>query len=125
MNRLGSLGTQIRLPDGREATVVYNGLEGIGAKLGLHSPSSEDFVGSSGGLLRDNTPVDFLWFPDILLRDPNDWTPPRHEFDGMECVCHESEVEIITENRPALRDSGSTTSPEDEEQGDLQTNPED
>ena len=32
------LGTQLRLPDGREATVVYNNLDGVGIKWGLHDP---------------------------------------------------------------------------------------
>ena len=38
------LGTQIRLPDGREGTVVYNSLIGVGIKWGLHDPDPEDSV---------------------------------------------------------------------------------
>ena len=109
MGRLIKLGTHVRLPDGREATVVYNGLEGIGVKLGLHNPQPSDFAGTTGGLMRGDIPTDFNWFPDILLRDSNEWTPPKHELDGMECVCKESEVEIITKNRPTLRSSESST----------------
>ena len=44
------LGTQIRLPDGREATAVYNNLDGVGIKWGLHDPEPGE--------------------PDAMLREP-------------------------------------------------------
>jgi len=90
------LGTQVRLPDGRDATVVYNGLEGVGVKLGLHDPPETDFEGTSGGCLANPPlPINWPWRPDLLLRCP--W------FDGRkccgwtreQCICEEADVEIL------------------------------
>lgn len=56
------LGTQIRLPDGREATAVYNGLDGVGIMFGLHTPDPADFESRE----------DFKWEPEAMLREPYD-----------------------------------------------------
>mgnify|MGYP005999682713 CR=1 FL=1 len=64
------LGTQILLPDGQEATVIYSSLVGVGVKFGLHDPKPEDFSATSGGFRDDEPPEDWEWFPDALLRDP-------------------------------------------------------
>jgi len=65
------LGTQIRLPDGREGTVVFNSLFGVGIKWGLHNPDPEDFVDTSGSMFRDDDkPESWPWRPDALLRVP-------------------------------------------------------
>jgi hypothetical protein len=37
------LGTHIRFKDGREGTVVYNSLVGVGVKWGIHYPDPKDF----------------------------------------------------------------------------------
>jgi hypothetical protein len=86
MSRINKLGQHIRLPDGREATTVYNSLEGVGVKWGIHNPDPNDFEGSSGGCVRWDIPEDFEWFPDAMLRSPD----LQHLFD-LECVGEEYE----------------------------------
>lgn len=44
------LGAHVLLPDGREGTVVFNGLSGVGIKWGLHDPDPSDFDGTNGGI---------------------------------------------------------------------------
>jgi len=76
------LGTQIKLLDGREATVVYNSLTGIGVKWGLHDPNPEDFEGTNGDTVGNvKVPIDWGWEPDVMLREPE-----MTERLGMECV---------------------------------------
>ena len=90
---IGKLGTQIRLPDGREGTVVYNGLDGVGVKWGLHDPSPDEFEGTSGGVVPDAVPVpdDFPWWSDAILRDP--WSGcERCGWEVEQCVGEEYEV---------------------------------
>ena len=85
------LGTWIRLPDGREATVVFNGLCGLGIKWGLHRPDPQDFVGTAGDVLRPvpPRPSDWPWQPDAFLREP---LPGLDEMLGGECVGEEYEI---------------------------------
>ena len=83
------LGTQVRLSNGREATVVYNSLVGVGVKFGLHDPQPEAFEGTDGNTVKDGRPEGFKWEPDALLRKPE-----MTELLGMLCVCDESEVKI-------------------------------
>ena len=94
------LGTQVKLPDGRAATVVYNSLCGVGIKLGLHDPPPEAFDGTDGNTVKDGQ-EGFEWQPDAMLREPE-----MSERLGMPCICEDSEVEILriglTENAPAL-----------------------
>jgi len=90
------LGTQVRLPDGREATVVYNSLVGVGVKFGLHDPPPEAFDGTDGNTMQGGRPEGFEWEPDALLRKPE-----MTERLGMPCVCTESEVEITRIGLPA------------------------
>lgn len=91
MGKLNQLGIHVRLPDGREATTVYNGLDGVGIKFGIHNPKMEDFEGTFGDLpFHDSPPKDFRWKAEAMLRDPK-----LSERLGMPCVCEESEVEII------------------------------
>ncbi len=89
------LGTHVRLPDGREGTVVYNSIIGVGIKWGLHHPDPADFVGTDGnfhdmvGGHGSGMPDDWPWEPDALLRDPG------LGFSGFtedECVGEEYEV---------------------------------
>ena len=68
-----ALGSQVELADGRLATVVYNSLCGVGAKIGLHDPSPEDFDGTSGDMVDGDVPEDWPWRPDVLLREPWRW----------------------------------------------------
>jgi len=89
MGIINKLGTQVKIPDGRVGTVVYNSLIGVGIKWGLHNPKPEDFEGTTGNTVTENAPENWKWEPDALLRDD------MKELDGMECVCKESEVKIL------------------------------
>ena len=64
------LGTQLKTPDGREWTVVYNGLDGVGVVEGLHDPDPRDFEGSSGNLVAWEPPDDFQYIAQAILREP-------------------------------------------------------
>jgi hypothetical protein len=90
------LGTQVRLPDGRAATVVYNSLVGVGVKFGLHDPPPEAFAGTDGNTFQDGRTEGFEWEPEALLR-----APEMAERLGMPCVCDDSEVEITRIGLPA------------------------
>ena len=85
------LGTQIRLPDGREGTVVYNSLIGVGIMWGLHDPRPEDFEGTTGNTIDGDMPDGFQWEPEAILRDP--WKScVKCGFQPDECVGDEYEV---------------------------------
>ena len=86
------LGTHIRLPDGREATVVFNSLIGVGIKWGLHNPDPADFEGTDGNSVRSDLPYeDWPWEPDALLRKPW-WNCREYGFTPEQCVGNEYEV---------------------------------
>ena len=70
MSAINRLGTQVELPDGRVGTVVYNGLDGVGIKWGLHDPTEEEVRNSTGGLTSEQAPPEYEWFPDAMLRAP-------------------------------------------------------
>ena len=93
---LTRLGTQVRLPDGRDATVVFNSLMGVGVKFGLHDPPPEVFAGTDGNTMQDGRPEGFDWEPDALLRKPE-----MSERLGMPCVCDDNEVKITRIGMPA------------------------
>lgn len=84
-------GTIIQLSDGRQATVVYNGLEGIGVKWGVHLLTKDDLAAIMGGSgcaevgVEDRVSDEFAWFPDALLREP-------YKSAKMECVGRDFEV---------------------------------
>jgi len=85
------LGTIVKLPDGREGTMVYNSLIGVGIRWGRHYPDPADFEGSSGDTIRWKPPEDWPWEPDALLRDP--WESCReHGFEPDECVGDRYEI---------------------------------
>jgi hypothetical protein len=86
------LGTHIRLSDGREGTVVYNSLIGVGIKWGLHNPDPSDFEGTTGNTVQEEPRENWPWEPDALLREPSS----VFERFGMECVGQE--FEVITED---------------------------
>jgi hypothetical protein len=54
-------GTFIRLPDGREGTVVYHGLDGYGIRFGHIQVPEAELLNSTAGE---------EWSPEALLRDP-------------------------------------------------------
>lgn len=95
-----ALGSQVELADGRLATVVYNSLCGVGAKIGLHNPDPDDFNGTSGDTVDASVAEDWPWRPDVLLRNP--WRDGQKDFDGMELVG--PPVRVI---RHGLREEGA------------------
>lgn len=89
------LGTHVRLPDGREGTVVFNSLIGVGIKWGIHYPDPADFEGSSGNLVPWEKPADWFWEPDVLLREPSKQFPnlfAKYGFQDADCMGQEFEI---------------------------------
>ena len=76
-------GTHIRFPDGRTGTVVYNGLDGVGIKWGIHIVTLDD-VACSGAF--GPPPAGYRWFPDAMLRQP---------YPGANLPCVNEEYTII------------------------------
>lgn len=70
-------GTFIRLPDGREGTVVYHGLDGYGIQWGRVEVDVDEIT--SPNPLFDDAPSNWRWHPDAMLRDP-------YEGADLECV---------------------------------------
>ncbi|KKN03925.1 hypothetical protein LCGC14_1102700 [marine sediment metagenome] len=86
-----TLGTQIRFVDGREATVVFNSLIGVGIVWGLHNPNPLGFEGTDGNTTEIGCPEDFVWRPKALLRDP--WLGcERSGFAAEQCVGENYEI---------------------------------
>lgn len=77
-------GTIIELPDGREGTVVYNGLVGYGIKWGRHDITEADIPTG----LFCNVPDDYEYEPNALLRD---------HWDGAELECVGEEYVVVKE----------------------------
>ena len=82
-------GTIIKLPDERVCTVVYNSLDGVGIKWGLHKITREDIVGN-GNLTHgaEIAPASYDYFPDAMLRKP---------YPSADLECVGDEYEIISE----------------------------
>jgi hypothetical protein len=59
-------GTIVRLADGREGTVVYNGLDGVGIKFGRHAITLTDVEGNG---LFGQAPTDYPYYPNAMLRE--------------------------------------------------------
>jgi len=83
---------QIRLPDGREGTVCYHGLDGDGIKFGLHDIPLEDLEGTDGGLFVGgaNLPANHparQWFAEAMLRSPD-----VQKYFKLPCVGEEYEI---------------------------------
>lgn len=96
MTRINDLGTLVRVPDGRVGTVVYNGLDGVGIKWGIHHPDPADFEGTYGGCVPPSRDMDdFPWVPDAMLRDP--YVNPEWQTEGMEYVGEDCRCEIVEE----------------------------
>ncbi len=79
-------GTIVRLPDGREGTVVYHGLDGYGIKWGRISVDAE-MIGAANTLFGD-PPPDWPYLPDAMLRDPFKTT-------GKYLPCIGSDYEVV------------------------------
>ena len=89
-------GTWIRLPDGREGTVVYHGLDGYGIKWGLHEVDAAEIERHvclpEIGVVSDAPDDDWPWWTDAMLRDP-------YPSATLECVGEEYKV-IAREETP-------------------------
>ena len=77
-------GTIVRLPDGREGTVVYHGLDGYGIKWGRHNITLGDLMDSDGNTIQDSPDV-WEWFPDAMLRS-------QYPSAMLPCVGEEFEI---------------------------------
>lgn len=74
-------GTLVKLPDGREGTVVYHGLDGYGVKWGRHHFDPSAIPANLFG----EAPEDYEWLPDAMLRKP-------YPSAAQECVGDEWEI---------------------------------
>ena len=83
-------GTLVRLADGREGRVVYNGLDGVGIRWGTDPVDVATIMRGDSGMF-DNSPDDTelrRWTPEAMLRDPY----PSAIREGLECVGRDFEV---------------------------------
>lgn len=84
-------GTIVRLPDGRECTVVYNGLDGEGVLFGRHAVDVDAILASCPLFTArqpDNVPE-----PEAMLRDP---------YPGAELPCVGDDYEIVADGLALL-----------------------
>lgn len=80
------------MADGREATVVYNSLIGVGVKWGLHNPDPADFEGTDGNTRQSGSPPPgWEWKPEAILREP--WKGCEDcGFKSEDCVGEDYEI---------------------------------
>jgi len=80
-------GTIIRLPDGREGTVVYHGLGGYGIQWGRIKVTVEDIEDAMQGAntLFGEPPDDYPYYAEAMLREP-------YPHADIECVGERFEV---------------------------------
>ena len=83
-------GTIVRLPDGREATVVYHGLEGYGIVWGRRSVDVEA-IESCNPLVGDDKHPPAVPEPEALLREP---------WGGEQIECVGDDYVIVDTNEP-------------------------
>ena len=86
-------GTIIRLSDGREGTVVYNGLDGKGirwGRLNLSEQDVADIMQGDGNTVKTSADMSsgFDLHAEAMLREPY----PHAIQEGMECVGEEFEI---------------------------------
>ena len=76
-------GTIVRLPDGREGTVVYNSLDGVGIRWGRIDVDEDVLNAGGGGLFRGaETAAEWAMIPEAMLRDPHQYGSPGMEYVG-------------------------------------------
>lgn len=80
------LNTVIRLPDGREGTICYHNLDGVGGVWGRHT-----FTMPSGGF-GDGLPA-----PEFMLREPE----MQGRVGAPESECVGEDYEVIASSEPA------------------------
>lgn len=84
--------TIVRLPDGREGTVVYSGLDGEGIKWGRHEiPEGElekHVCLPAIGVVSEHPGEKYPWFPDAMLRNP---------YPSADLPCVGQDYEVVEE----------------------------
>ena len=80
-------GTVIRLPDGREGTVVFHGLIGYGIQWGRIKVDVDEISTGDGNTFQSGIPPKWNWAPEAMLREP-----AMSERLGCECVGKEYTV---------------------------------
>ena len=76
-------GTIVRLPDGREGTVVYHSLDGYGIRWGRIDVDIEALNRGGGGLFRGaETPEEISMIPEAMLRAPFEGCDRNKEYVG-------------------------------------------
>ena len=65
-------GTIVRLPDGREGTVVYHGLDGYGIRWGRIAVTLDDITEAAKGAnpLFGKAPAEYPYSAEAMLREP-------------------------------------------------------
>ncbi len=85
-------GTIVRLPDGREGTVVYHGLDGYGIRWGRTAINYEAIMQGDGNTMAfiggnaKAAPQEFQDFPEAMLREP---------YPSADLPCVGEEFEIV------------------------------
>ena len=78
-------GTIVRLPDGREGTVVYHGLDGYGIRWGRIDVDMETVMAGNGGLHRGaESDAERAMIPEAMLRAPYAGCDKSMEYVGGE-----------------------------------------
>ena len=102
-----SVGTIVKLSDGRVGTVIYNGLDGVGIKWGKIMLSESDIeliYRGDGNFTKGSGCVseDYQFFPDAMLRDPY----PSAIREGIDCVGEDYVREKPSSCIPSAPDEG-------------------
>ena len=79
-------GTIVRLPDGREGTVVYHGLIGYGIRWGRIDIDIDSILAGDGNTMQSGKPAGFQFEPEAML---------RKDCLSLEIECVGEEYEII------------------------------
>jgi len=79
-------GTIVRLPDGREGTVVYHGLDGYGIRWGRVGIDSDKILQANP--LFGDKPVDYEYEPEAMLRE---------DYPSADVPCVGEKYEVIRE----------------------------
>lgn len=61
-------GTLVRLEDGREATVVYHGLDGYGVQFGRKTVDVNAIKAGCGSVVGPPPPDPYDWLPEYILK---------------------------------------------------------
>ena len=97
-------GTFIRLPDGREGTVVYHGPDGYGIKWGCLQVDEK--VIRRAQSLFSTAPPDWPWSPEAMLRDPYPGAILEcvgEEYDRDDVGRFKTRAQLLTELAAALK----------------------